>query len=256
MMGSSCGSSWWIVVMVSLRPPGVSVGRAGKSIVFRWMRTTLGQLGSSTHITRLPCISGQSDSMERDGEILCCLLLPPSLVVFLLICLRAPEQISARLVTHMAAALGLDYAVLASSQPRGEVETFVSKKGHVTDWHFDFMENFTFQLKGTKVWKFKRSTIAHPIRGSTSHYRNVDTTEQQNKIHQLQDPQFDVEESFPQRADDPEVITVELRAGDVLYHPAGIWHRVECNDDSISINVSLMPMSWADVLVSALKQRL
>ena len=31
---------------------------------------------------------------------------------------------------------------------RGEIEVFASHKGHVTDWHFDFMENFTFQLQG------------------------------------------------------------------------------------------------------------
>lgn len=24
----------------------------------------------------------------------------------------------------------------------------MSRGGHVTDWHFDFMENFTFQLQG------------------------------------------------------------------------------------------------------------
>ncbi len=34
---------------------------------------------------------------------------------------------------------------------RSEVEVFASRKGHVTDWHFDFMENFTFQLRGRCV---------------------------------------------------------------------------------------------------------
>lgn len=29
---------------------------------------------------------------------------------------------------------------------KGEIETFISRKGHVTDWHFDFMENFTVQV--------------------------------------------------------------------------------------------------------------
>lgn len=56
------------------------------------------------------------------------------------LCRSAPEEISAKLVQHMSAALGLDWAVLSSTSPRGEVETFVSRAGHVTDWHFDFME--------------------------------------------------------------------------------------------------------------------
>ena len=33
---------------------------------------------------------------------------------------------------------------------------------------------------------------------------------------------------------------VELRPGSMLYVPAGMWHRVECTEDSVSINVSLM----------------
>lgn len=35
---------------------------------------------------------------------------------------------------------------------RGEIETFVARAGHVTVWHFDFMENFTFQISGRKTW--------------------------------------------------------------------------------------------------------
>ena len=37
---------------------------------------------------------------------------------------------------------------------------------------------------------------------------------------------------------------------------AGMWHRVECVEDSTSINVSLMGASWADVVTDALRQRL
>lgn len=36
-------------------------------------------------------------------------------------------------------------------EPRGEIEVFASRKGHVTDWHFDFQENFTVQLQGRQV---------------------------------------------------------------------------------------------------------
>ena len=35
----------------------------------------------------------------------------------------------------------------------GEIETFISRKGNYTDWHMDFQENFTIQIKGSKKWK-------------------------------------------------------------------------------------------------------
>jgi ribosomal protein L16 Arg81 hydroxylase len=39
----------------------------------------------------------------------------------------------------------------------GEIETFWSRKGNLTDFHTDFQENFTLQIRGSKTWRFKRS---------------------------------------------------------------------------------------------------
>ncbi len=64
------------------------------------------------------------------------------------------------------ACAGLNFGgYFPTGEIKGEIETFVSKKGHLTDWHFDFQENFTIQLSGTKRWKVMRSGITHPIRG-------------------------------------------------------------------------------------------
>merc|ERR1712083_1095571 len=53
-------------------------------------------------------------------------------------------------------------------------------------------------------------------------------------------------------ADAEEVV---LNAGDVLYHPAGIWHAVECESDlAVSINFSLAHLNWADVLGGGMQQ--
>lgn len=49
---------------------------------------------------------------------------------------------------------------------------------------------------------------------------------------------------------------VVLNEGDILYHPAGIWHQVECTTDSVSINVSLIASTYADVFTDALKTML
>jgi len=66
---------------------------------------------------------------------------------------RAPEMASDLLVTALSQQLGLSFGALyPDGAPRSEVESFASRAGHVTEWHFDFMENFTLQLKGTKRW--------------------------------------------------------------------------------------------------------
>lgn len=49
---------------------------------------------------------------------------------------------------------------------------------------------------------------------------------------------------------------MELSAGDAFYFPAGMWHRVECEDDSISINISLVGSTWADVIADSVRQLL
>lgn len=54
---------------------------------------------------------------------------------------------------------------------RGEVEIFIAPEGHFTDWHYDFQQNFTLQLKGRKEWFFK-SGLVNPIKGFTPHYHN------------------------------------------------------------------------------------
>jgi hypothetical protein len=42
----------------------------------------------------------------------------------------------------------------------------------------------------SKRWLLKKSSISHPLRGCTPHYKNIDTEEQQLKIHNLTDPNF------------------------------------------------------------------
>lgn len=167
---------------------------------------------------------------------------------------RAPQELSDALVTPFQRELGLNFAgVFPDGDNKGEIETFISKKGHVTDWHFDFMENFTFQLSGIKRWKLKPGPPS-PIRGCTPHYKEeVGVIEMQAKIHKLRS----INQSCPfqQQVKDPETFDeIVLYPGDCFYFPAGMWHRVECVEDSISINVSLKTLCWADIVSSAVRQ--
>jgi hypothetical protein len=53
---------------------------------------------------------------------------------------RAPPEASELLVTAVSQQVGMSFGALyADGAPRSEVETFVSRAGHVTDWHFDFV---------------------------------------------------------------------------------------------------------------------
>lgn len=72
---------------------------------------------------------------------------------------------------------------ITSMDQLGEIETFVSRAGNYTDWHTDFQENFTVQLRGRKTWKLQRSGLEAPLMGFTPHYKGAGTIEMQQKVH-------------------------------------------------------------------------
>lgn len=52
------------------------------------------------------------------------------------------------------------------------------------------------------------------------------------------------------------VHSVVLGPGDALYHPAGVFHSVRCLEESISVNISLMGVTYIDLILSTLRNRL
>lgn len=103
-----------------------------------------------------------------------------------------------------------------------ECEIFVSKKGGYTDYHIDFQENFSIQLRGSKKWKLCKSGITSPLAGFTPHYAHSGNLEHQMKLLSMEFP-------FEYNRDEIESLhdSIQLDEGDILYHPAGIWHGVE-----------------------------
>jgi hypothetical protein len=173
---------------------------------------------------------------------------------------RAPMVVENLLIGSILHSLG--YGVTSHGNDRfsrGEVEMFYARQGHITDFHTDFQENITIQLTGSKKWIFGRSTLDHPIRGVTPHFQvspaNSSVPEQQLKTARLCDTTFN-QGSIPHfNTESLEFFEeVIIHAGDVLYHPAGIWHRVECTQDSLSMNLSLTTASYADVFCAGLHQ--
>ncbi|CAK9105318.1 unnamed protein product [Durusdinium trenchii] len=171
---------------------------------------------------------------------------------------RAPEALEDLLVPGICTGLRAAFAGIypGDGRPRGEIETFVAQRGHVTGWHTDFQHNFTFQLRGSKRWRFKQGPVKNNVRALTPHFLTKANFEQQMKLHVTCDPSqpdFKPPESFFADAE-----VVDVTAGDLLYHPAGIWHHVEVTGDteSISINVSISCASWADLVSDAIRQSL
>jgi hypothetical protein len=175
---------------------------------------------------------------------------------------RAPPKVEQRLVSNLLRGTGLGCGQYdpsgesSISMGRGEVETFISTDGHVTNWHYDFQENFTVQLSGIKRWTIQQGTIQDPVRGCTPHYASPEAVESQLKAASLCDRKF--------RFGNPEkgvnavgdVATIDVKPGDVFYFPAGMWHKVETIEPGVSINVSLMATNYATATCQALQHLL
>ena len=213
--------------------------------IFVWMKETgAASSASSASAASVPITSFPLENPAQLDAALACYNSGSSLYF------RSPASLSRRLVRALNSAVQFNFAGLDAStqRERGEVEVFVSRAGHHTGWHLDFMENFTLQLRGSKRWTVSASSLTHPLRGWTPHYSERGTDELQLKAHAITKlGGWDSQQ--PQSGDE-----VTLQAGDVLYHPAGIWHCVNCSEDSVSINVSLIAASYADIVSDAVRQ--
>ena len=171
---------------------------------------------------------------------------------------RAPPNVEQPMVANMLRGTGMgcgNYDPSGNSSicmGRGEVEVFMGTLQHTTDWHFDFQENFTLQLSGVKKWTLQQGTVKYPLRGCTPHYKAPDVVESQLKAAHLGDLNFQF--GVPQVGVNAvgKVVEVVVNSGDMLFFPAGMWHKVETVEPGVSINVSLMATNYAALVSQAL----
>lgn len=179
---------------------------------------------------------------------------------------RAPQPFTDALVSAALLSLGCSFAGwTASGEMCGEIETFFSRPGSVTNFHYDFQQNFTFQLQGSKKWTLQRTPVVAPSRGFTPHFTGMsrEVREKQACSARMDPGAASWDMRIPEDDhEDDNVVEIVLNAGDCMYFPAGLLHRVETvseEEDSISINVSVDPVSYgdyfADCVRSALKSR-
>ena len=91
--------------------------------------------------------------------------------------------------------------------------------------------------------------------GFSPHFAKNDNLEAQAKVHKTYNG-VDIGNRYDKKRLQAESTTVTLHEGDIMYHPAGIWHSVESVTDSISINFSMRQLRGADLLVNALRMHL
>eukprot|EP01040_Poterioochromonas_malhamensis_P001531 gene1531-1621_t len=91
---------------------------------------------------------------------------------------------------------------------------------------------------------------------STNHKNNDDKQPKKKQKLSKVETKPTEQENRGTNEENEEYTVVILDEGDIMYHPAGIWHQVECIEDSISMNISLTSVSYADIFCNHLQQLL
>jgi hypothetical protein len=95
------------------------------------------------------------------------------------------------------------------------------------------------------------------MRGTTPHYRSsADVIENQIKAARLSNPDYQFGKQDLDSNAFGDEIDIIMDSGDVLYFPAGMWHRVETLEEGVSINMSLMGTTYASLFCRTLEHLL
>lgn len=127
--------------------------------------------------------------------------------------------------------------------PIGVTSIFAVRNRNGTKPHFDWNENFTIQIRGTKRWAVSSNQfVEHP----------VSNWEMGNPAPLYARP-LRVPREMPADAR-----SYLLTPGSVLYVPRGYLHQVTSVDDvdSLSVNICFPPTPWATMFCTLLSNRL
>ena len=111
--------------------------------------------------------------------------------------------------------------------------------------HFDCQPNFILQIEGTKRWRFSdRPEVAWPPFNVTHAGRAEELTDQYPYLPVHYPP------------DERKFVDLVLSPGDVLFLPAGTWHQTQSIDLSLSLTMTCIPRTTADVVEDTLRTSL
>jgi len=119
---------------------------------------------------------------------------------------------------------------------------FASPPGGGISCHYDSVDVFSIQLRGTK--KFDVAPVKE-LRHPWGFQYNTGNRAMDDLYPQAT-------EGFPDW-ENAEFETVEMRPGTVLYMPRGTWHRSDAGGDSISVSIGMQPPSAAECVLEQLR---
>lgn len=146
----------------------------------------------------------------------------------------------AELARGLAAAIGIPGEV--------DVACYASGHGRGFGMHFDETPIFVLQCEGAKRWRYAAASVAGPGRWR-GNVRADDHREVAAFVRRVHGVQLEI----PREQD---LVERVLRPNDLLYLPAGTWHRTYAEDVSVALTFSLSSRRIDDALAQAIGQQL
>jgi ribosomal protein L16 Arg81 hydroxylase len=114
---------------------------------------------------------------------------------------------------------------------------YASPDGHGFGTHWDGQSSFILQLQGSKRWRFSsKPAVPWPPVVLANAGVVPDMVDRYPWMHV----------QFPDEGDEAGFVEQVLAPGDVLYLPAGTWHRARAIDYSVALTMACVPMTAAD----------
>jgi len=114
---------------------------------------------------------------------------------------------------------------------------YASPDGHGFGTHFDCHPSFIMQLEGSKRWRYSAKPAVEWPPANLSNAAIV--PEMMERYGWL-------EVRFPDDKDEEGFLEQVLTPGDVLFLPAGTWHRAQAIGHSVALTMTCIPMTAAD----------
>jgi ribosomal protein L16 Arg81 hydroxylase len=153
------------------------------------------------------------------------------------------------LLGYNSYASGLDeFLTSLSSELRVPSDTssanlYLSPAGSGVKWHFDRRQVFSLHLVGKKKWWYAPGAqFPNPRLNFVPDF----------ELHQVNHPYLNLV-SVPA---DEQSVACKLKRGDLLYLPAGTWHRTEALEASIGLTLGFVPLSPLDLYLKTLEKTL
>ena len=115
---------------------------------------------------------------------------------------------------------------------------YASPDRHGFGTHFDCHPSFILQLQGSKRWRYSaQPALAWPPANLSNAGIVPEMMERYGWIEAFR---------FPDASDEDGFLEQVLEPGDVLFLPAGTWHRAEAIGFSVALTMTCIPMTAAD----------